>query len=59
MEEWVVEPGSTTGQALAHDHLIMIYWVTMNMVTQVTIKVEATKVESEAKAEADDVPVQA
>ena len=59
VEEWVVDPGSTTGRALAHDLLIMIYWVIMNMVTQATIKVEATKAEAKAKAEGDDVPVQA
>ena len=59
VEEWVVDPGSTTGRASAHDWLIMIYWVIMNMVTQETIKVEGMKAEAEAKAEGDDVPVQA
>ena len=40
-----------------HDRIVMIYMVIMNMVTQVIVKVEAIKVEAEAKAEGDDVPV--
>ena len=33
VDGWVSDPGSTAGRALAHDHLVMIYWVLMNLVT--------------------------
>ena len=32
-DRWISDPGSTIGRALAHDRLVMIYWVLMNLVT--------------------------
>ena len=38
VDGWVSDPGSTAGRALAYDRMVMIYWVLMNLVSQVNLK---------------------
>ena len=63
MDGWVFDPGSTAGRASAHDHPVMIYWVLMNLVSQVNIKSVAIIGEQLeailAKREGDEEPVRA
>ena len=38
---WVVDSGMMAGRASAHDRLVMLYWVIMNLVTHSALNVEA------------------
>ena len=40
-EGWVADPGTTAGRASAHDRLVMLYWVIMNLATHSDLNVEA------------------
>lgn len=31
VEDWVVDPGTTVGRATTYDRMIMVYWVTKNL----------------------------
>ena len=53
VKDWVVDPGSMATQATPYDHMIMLYWVIMNLVTHVSFNIEAKKEEMAAKKEGD------
>lgn len=52
VEEWVVDPGSTAGWAAAYDRMIMLYWVIMNLVTHVSLSLEAKRAGDEESTKA-------
>ena len=47
--DWVVDLGTTTGRESAYDHMLMIYWVNMNLLSH-------SLVSREAKHEGDEEP---
>ena len=49
-----MDPGSTAGRASTHGRLIMLYWVIMNLVTHVSLNLEAKKEEAATKKEGDE-----
>ena len=59
VEGWIVDPGSMVGRASAHDCLVMLYWVLMNLVTHVAMNIEAKMEEMLAKKEGDLEPSRA
>ena len=59
VEGWFADPGSTASKASAHNRLVMLYWVMMNLVTHSTINIEAKMEEVAAKKEGDMEPVKA
>jgi len=52
VEEWVMDPGSTAGRASAYDRMVMLYWVTKNLLAHAIMT-------NMAKAEGDEEPVRA
>ena len=59
VEYWIVDPGSMAGRASTYDRIIMLYWVIMNLVTHVTLNLEAKKEDVVAKKEGDEEPTRA
>ena len=53
VEGWITNLGSTTGRASTHDHLVILYWVLMNLVTHVAINLEAKVEEVSTTREGD------
>ena len=50
--DWVVDLGTMTGRESAYDHMLMIYWVNMNLLSH-------SLVSREAKHEGDDDSIKA
>ena len=56
VEGWIIDPSSTAGRASTHYHLVMLYWVLMNLVTHVAMNIEAKVEEMLEKKERDLEP---
>ena len=59
VEGWITDPGSTAGRVSAHDHLVMLYWVLMNLVTHAAMNIEEKVEEMMEKKEGDSEPSRA
>jgi len=52
VEDWVVDPGTTAGRATAYDRMVMLYWVTKNLLAHAIMT-------NMVKAQGDEEPVRA
>ena len=59
VEGWITDLGSTVRRDSAHDHLVMLYWVLMNLVTHLAMNIEAKVEEIMEKKEGDSDPSKA
>ena len=50
VEDWVVDLGNTTDRAAAYDHMLMLYWVNMNLFSQSSVTIDA-------ECEGDEEPI--
>ena len=61
VDGWVSDLGSMVGQASAHDCMVMIHWVLMNLVSQANLKsvaiIKEQLVVMLMKKEGDEEPV--
>ena len=63
VDSWISDTGSTVGRVSTHDRLVMIYWVLMNLVTEVNLCamaiMEDKMTKMLAKKEGDEEPIKA
>ena len=43
VEGWVADPGSMAGRASTYDQLVMLYWVIMNLLMNVSLILEVKR----------------